>query len=104
MVWTNDRQITYEAGQQLVGHIRAIAKAAAPEERRTIDDLVTRAVHQWRNESPNDADLSSFLQSSSYVLLDSWMRGAGETSDPLLERSIAGSRGRSNEPQPTEGG
>jgi len=70
MVWTNDRQVTEQAGQRLLDHVKKVARTTPPEERKTIDELMGRALQHWRQESPFDRDIASFMQSAAYVLLE----------------------------------
>jgi hypothetical protein len=71
MVWTNDRQITYEAGVRLREHVRAIGETIEPTQRKTIDQLMNRALFRWYRQTPSDPDLSAFRRAASYVLIDS---------------------------------
>lgn len=68
MVWTNDRQITPDAGRKLQQHIEQVEKNVQPEDRRTIDELIERALRDWHKQAPTDNDVYSFTQSSTWVL------------------------------------
>jgi hypothetical protein len=70
MVWTNDRQISYEAGLRLREHVRAVGEVIPPSERKTIDQLMNRALFRWHQEKPNDPNLPAFQRAASYVLID----------------------------------
>jgi hypothetical protein len=70
MVWTNDRQITYEAGARLRDEVRKAVEATPPEQRKTIDKLMDRALRNWYEATPNDPDLRSFEQATTFVLIE----------------------------------
>lgn len=69
MVWTNDRQITEQAGKRLVEYVKVAAGELPAADRKTVDDLMARAIAKWREQAPNDADIASFSQAATYVLL-----------------------------------
>jgi|GEM_PF-2898129 len=71
MVWTNDRQITPEAGTRLRDYVRDVAQESSPGERKTIDQLMNRALYRWYQEAPDNPDLRSFERAATYVFGDS---------------------------------
>lgn len=70
MVWSNDRQVTPEAGSRLADHVMAVIDTIEPDRRRTIDDLMRLALQRWRQQLPQDAGIAGFMFSATYVLLE----------------------------------
>jgi hypothetical protein len=70
MVWVPDRQVTPEAAAHLRDQIAETARSTPPAERpRTIDELIFRALQRWQAKAPRDAELHTFEQSATWVLV-----------------------------------
>lgn len=69
MVWHPDWQISPEAAEFLKEEIRSYLNTIKPQEMpQTIDDLIYKALENWKKKEPNSFELKSLELSSTYVI------------------------------------
>jgi hypothetical protein len=76
LVWAPNRLVSEAAAEQLAKRILD-THASLPAARKgiTLDEVIDDALRKWQSETPNDADLKLFLESTTWaVVTPEWER------------------------------